>query len=167
MLSGDNSILQKATDAKTNSENEQIRERIQLAYHSALINGQGKITEDLLETELTNEFGERDTAYTLADNETQWNIAIIGTDVSESIPKPSNLDGETQTYGIQEDGSFITAPGEQPTDGKAYAEGEYRIFEDTYGWFTDAGGLLYIIEIDDTRYSYYPDGTLEHVESGR
>ena len=127
MLSGDNSILQKATTAKTETEKAQIRERIQVAYHSALISGQGKITEDLLITELTNEFGERDTTYTLTDNESQWNVAIIGTDISENIPKPSNLDEETPIYGIQEDGSFITAPGEQPTDGQTYPDGSYGI----------------------------------------
>ncbi len=41
MLSGDNGVLQRATDAKTKSDEAQIRERIQLAYHSALTGGKG------------------------------------------------------------------------------------------------------------------------------
>ena len=58
MLSGDNSILQKATDAKTNTDNAQIKEKIQLAYHSALTGGQGSYTKESLEDELEKEFGE-------------------------------------------------------------------------------------------------------------
>ena len=44
MLSGDNGILQKATTAKENTDNSQIQERINLAYHSALVDGKGKVT---------------------------------------------------------------------------------------------------------------------------
>ena len=93
MLSGDNGILQRATTAKENTDNAQIKERIQLAYHSALVEGKGEITEDLLATELNNEFGARDTAYVLTDSEDgkSWNIAIIGTSVTENITKPSNV----------------------------------------------------------------------------
>lgn len=61
MLSGDNSILQKATDAKNNSDNAQIKEKIRLAYHSALtkdiISENGELTKATLENELQNEFG--------------------------------------------------------------------------------------------------------------
>lgn len=74
-------ILQRVTDAKERTDEAQIRERIQLAYCSILISGQGKITEELLITELTNEIREIDTAYTLTDNKSQWNVAIIGTDI--------------------------------------------------------------------------------------
>ena len=56
MLSGDNSILQKATTAKENTDSAQIKERIQLAYHSALVGGQGSYTYDTLMKELENEF---------------------------------------------------------------------------------------------------------------
>ncbi|HCC03878.1 MAG TPA: hypothetical protein DEP51_03360 [Clostridiales bacterium] len=56
MLSGDNSILQKATTAKENSDKAQIEERIRLAYHSALVGGQGSYTKESLENELEKEF---------------------------------------------------------------------------------------------------------------
>ena len=60
MLSGDNGILQKATTAKENTDSAQIKERIQLAYHSALtkdITGEnGELLKSTLQTELDNEF---------------------------------------------------------------------------------------------------------------
>ena len=58
MLSGDNSILRRATTAKENTEKTQIEERIKLAYHAALTGGQGSYTKDSLEKELTKEFGD-------------------------------------------------------------------------------------------------------------
>ena len=56
MLSGDNGVLQKATTAKENTDSSQIQERINLAYHSSLVEGQGKVTEPSLESELKKEF---------------------------------------------------------------------------------------------------------------
>lgn len=41
---------------KTNTDNAQIRERIQLAYHSTLTGGQDSYTKDTLMDELKNEF---------------------------------------------------------------------------------------------------------------
>ena len=58
MLSGNNGVLQRATDAKTKSDEAQIKERIQLAYHSALTGGKGSYTKETLEEELEKEFGE-------------------------------------------------------------------------------------------------------------
>ena len=60
MLSGDNSILQRATDAKTKSDEAQIRERIQLAYHSSLTFGLGKVEESTLKDEIKKEFNKTD-----------------------------------------------------------------------------------------------------------
>ena len=61
MLSGDNSILQRATDAKTKSDEAQIKERVRLAYNSALTrdltNGNGDLTKPTLDEEINNEFG--------------------------------------------------------------------------------------------------------------
>lgn len=56
MLSGDNGILQKATDARTNTDRAEIQEQINLAYHSALVDGQGEVTKSSLEKELKKEF---------------------------------------------------------------------------------------------------------------
>lgn len=58
MLSGDNGILQKATDAKTNTDSAQIKERVQLAYLAAMAGNQGKATEPYLTEALDQEFGD-------------------------------------------------------------------------------------------------------------
>ena len=60
MLSGDNGILQKATDAKTETEKGQEQEIVALAYNSALTkkvsNGDSTtVTAGDLNTELTNQ----------------------------------------------------------------------------------------------------------------
>ena len=88
MLSGDNGILQRATDAKTNTDNAQIKERIQLAYHSALtkdITGEnGELTMETLQGELNNEFvGKTVTITPSADNK-KWTIKVDN--VEETVP---------------------------------------------------------------------------------
>ena len=113
MLSGNNGVLQRATDAKTRSDKAQIKERIQLAYHSALtkdITGEnGELTMETLQGELNNEFvGKTVTITPSADNK-KWTIKVD--DVEETVPAgkmavASNLtDGEKtalQTNGIAE-----------------------------------------------------------------
>lgn len=82
MLSGDNGILQKSTEAKQNSEKAQIEERIKLAYHSALTEGQGSYTKEILEEELQKEFG---VDYEVDDsNDTNWIIKAKGQTVTIS-----------------------------------------------------------------------------------
>ena len=81
MLSGDNSILQKATDAKTKNDEAQIKERIQLAYHSALAGGQGSYTKESLEEELEKEFGENNYSVDDSDN-TNWKMIAQGQEVT-------------------------------------------------------------------------------------
>ena len=75
MLSGDNGILQKATTAKTNTDNAQIKERVQLAYTAALSDGKGELKEPNLRNELTKEFGDN---YDLSEDSTtnEWVISI-------------------------------------------------------------------------------------------
>ena len=88
MLSGDNSILQKATDAKTNTDNAQIKEKIQLAYHSALTGGQGSYTKESLEDELEKEFGENN--YNVDDsNNKNWILSAKGQSVTILAGKKS------------------------------------------------------------------------------
>ncbi len=80
MLSGDNSILQRATDAKTKSDEAQIKERIQLAYHSALTGGQGSYTKNTLMDELKNEF---ETDYDVDDSDdTNWKMMAHGQEIT-------------------------------------------------------------------------------------
>ena len=61
MLSGDNGILQEATKAKESTDSAQIKERVRLAYNSALTrdltNGNGDLTKPTLDEEINNEFG--------------------------------------------------------------------------------------------------------------
>ena len=79
MLLGNNGILQRTIEAKENTEESLIKEKINLAYHSALANCQGNITEDLLAKELSNEFGAKNTDYTLINSKDgkSWTITII------------------------------------------------------------------------------------------
>ena len=73
-------ILQKATDAKENTDNAQIRERIQLAYHSALTGGQGSYTKDTLMQELKNEF---ESDYDVDDSDDDnWTLYAQGQSVT-------------------------------------------------------------------------------------
>lgn len=58
MLSGDNSILSQAGRAKDITGEKSIAEKVQLAYMSALANGQGEVTEGKLKDELDKEFGQ-------------------------------------------------------------------------------------------------------------
>ena len=72
-LTGDNGVLTKASDAKIKNDEAQTKERIQLAYHSALtkdITGKnGELTMTTLQTELNNEFvGKTVTITVSADN---------------------------------------------------------------------------------------------------
>ena len=88
MLSGDNGILQKTTSAKKSTENSQIQEQINLAYHSALVDGRGEVTESSLENELKKEFGKVELDEGWLDKESEaekWRITIDG--ISLDVPK--------------------------------------------------------------------------------
>ena len=79
MLSGDNGILQKATTAKENTNNSQIQERINIAYHSSLAGGQGEVTEPSLENEIKKEFNKTTLEEGWLDKtsiEGKWRITI-------------------------------------------------------------------------------------------
>ena len=90
MLSGDNGILQRATDAKNNNDNSQIQERINLVYHSALTSGLGKVEESTLKDEIKKEFNKTDSELeeeNWLDKTSvtgKWRITIAG--VSLDVP---------------------------------------------------------------------------------
>jgi len=111
MLTGDNGILQRAGEAKESSEAEQIKERIKLAYHSALTGGKGSYTKESLEEELENEFGENN--YNVDDSgETNWILTAQGQSVkiSAGIKEKTLVQKITATnYGDSVDYT-ITAP---------------------------------------------------------
>lgn len=77
MLSGDNSILQKATDVKTKSDEAQIRERVRLAYNSALTrdltNGNSELQKPTLDDEINKEFG---TSGKVKESGDEWIIFV-------------------------------------------------------------------------------------------
>ena len=58
MLSGDNSILNQAGDARKITGEKSISERVQIAYLGALANGKGNVERADLLTQLQKEFGE-------------------------------------------------------------------------------------------------------------
>ena len=90
MLSGNNGILQRATEAKTYSNEVQIKERIRLAELSARANGEGLLTYSALNTELTKEFGAKGTGYNISDEtENPWVITVE--DVTYEISNEENL----------------------------------------------------------------------------
>ena len=107
MLSGDNSILQKATDAKINTDNAQIKERIQLAGMAAAMVQKGNITYSNLIAQLNKEFkgateGTEVGYYkiTSGDETTDtWTVTVYTTvgEVSEEI---KGILEETKTIGI-------------------------------------------------------------------
>ena len=79
MLTGDNGILTRAGEAKEKTDEAQIRERIQLAYHSALIDGHGSYTKDTLMDELKKEFS---TDYDVdASDNANWKLIADGQEV--------------------------------------------------------------------------------------
>ena len=78
MLGGDNGILQKATTAKENTDNAQIKERIQLAELSAMAEGKGILKYSSLNNELTKEFGDKGTGYNISDEDEEIWIIKVG-----------------------------------------------------------------------------------------
>ena len=78
MLSGDNSILSKAGEARDRTGERAIAERVQIAYLGALAEGKGEATEEGLTTALNSEFGSGN--YTLAQDLSK--VTIDGKDYS-------------------------------------------------------------------------------------
>ena len=122
MLTGENGILTRAGEAKNNTEESQIKEKINLAYHSALAANKGNISEDLFVKELTEEFGTRNEKYTLINSKDgkSWIISINGTNVKENITKPANL--QTEPINPEVEYGYAGKPG--VVDASSLAEGD-------------------------------------------
>ena len=88
MLSGNNSILKKATTAKTNTNNAQIKEKIKLAYNSALTKDiadqKGEVDKSTFEDELKTEFPGKAIDIGESANKKEWVVTIDG--VTENVP---------------------------------------------------------------------------------
>lgn len=88
MLSGDNSILRRSTDAKFNTEDKTIRERIGLAQLAAMTNSDIKLDYDKLKIELAKEFGTEGIDWTISSKMSDPWIVTVG-DVKYNINQPS------------------------------------------------------------------------------
>jgi hypothetical protein len=60
MLSGDNSILSKASEAKRETEEQDIKEKLKLAYMESLVDGKGLLNEERLINKLRKNFSTND-----------------------------------------------------------------------------------------------------------
>ena len=113
MLTGDNGILKRATDAKVNSDEAQIKERIQLAYHSALtkdLTGEnGQLTSTTLQEELDSEFKDKTATITPNGDKTQWIITVDNVDVSIPAGK-TVIDKTKDKNGVKIASTLETTP---------------------------------------------------------
>ena len=148
--------MQKATIAKENTDNSQIQERINLAYHSALTSGLGKVEESTLKDEIKKEFNKTDSEL----EEENWldKISVAG------------------KWKITIDGVILEVPAGQETDDNKvtikvgtnnlkdvsnlstlYGETTDYISVDGVTWqlFYDDDGYIYLIASD-----YVPGSTL-------
>ena len=95
MLTGDNSILKRAVDAKERTGIAEIEERIKLSYNSALAEdlttGNGKVQEDTLRKILTSEFPGKEIDINTTGEE--WIITVDGV----SVNVPAGKAGEDST----------------------------------------------------------------------
>ena len=87
MLTGDNSILKRATDAKQNTEDATIRERIGLAQLAAMTNSDVKLDYEKLKIELAKEFGIEGTDWNISSKMSDPWIVTVG-NVKYNIKKP-------------------------------------------------------------------------------
>ena len=95
MLTGDNSILKRAVDAKERTGIAEIEERIKLSYNSALAEdlttGNGNLQEDTLRKILTSEFPGKEIDINTTGEE--WIITVGGV----SVNVPAGKAGEDST----------------------------------------------------------------------
>ena len=170
MLSGDNSILQKATDAKQTSERAEAKEQARIdimawitdktANHQDSSLDDSKVKSILDGKEYVKEVKDTSFITKKCEYEILYSELYTANDTSKTIK-----------YGLQEDGlTFITRPGPHETDGKTYQvgdnDGEMRFAvtdtktgRDVYSLFlpeaSDYGALYwdngeYIMSINDS-----------------
>ena len=115
--------MQKATTAKENIDSAQIRERIQLAYHSALTGGQGSYTKETLLNELKKEFGEEKITDETIDTsiEGKWTVIVdnVSIDLSAGINKEISKDIFVTVYS---DGTLILSNNQKDIDNSKVLE---------------------------------------------
>ena len=137
MLSGENGILRRTADAKVYTYVTQIQERINLAYHSALVDGQGEVAETLLETALKKEFNKTSLGEDWLDKtsvEGKWKITIDGISLEVPARKQNNQDNDKVTIkigstNIKEISNLTTSYGEI-TDYTSVDDVQWQLFFD-------------------------------------
>ena len=100
-LTGDNGILTKAQEAKTETEEGEEKEKVKLSAVGALAkdNG-GEIKEQYLDEELANNFGEKGTDYNLEGNE-PYTVTIIESGRSYIINADGTIGEAVKREGIK------------------------------------------------------------------
>ena len=89
MLSGNNGILNRAGEARDITGEKQTAEMVQLAYMSALTEGNGQVTEQLLKNELDKTFGQN--KYELSEDLTKVTINEKEYDIGGTVVGSSGL----------------------------------------------------------------------------
>jgi len=105
MLSGDNSILNKAGQARDMTGEKSIAERIQIAYLGVMTENNGNVEKSKLQTALENEFG-------------QGNVTDLADDLStvKIDGKQYSINGKTSGGENQDDDDDdVLAPGKKAT----------------------------------------------------
>ena len=133
IITGDNGLLNKASDAKQTSNEAEIRERIQLAVTAAKTNKLGELNKESIEEELTKEFGENN-----------YELVIVGQGyiiIVDNIQYKIEENGTVQT-GNQSNENNIENAGDLSKGGQYDGTSEktaYRItcIEDLVKWSND------------------------------
>ncbi len=165
MLSGDNGILQKATTAKDNTDSSQIQERINLAYHSALTSGLGKVEEDTLKDEIKKEFNKTDSEL---DEENwldktsvtgKWRITIdkVSLDIPAGIEDNSKVAIKIGTTNLKDVSDLTTLYGET-TDFKSITNVQWQFFYDDDDW-------IYLVASDYVPVDTLPDELIKEEQA--
>ena len=162
MLVGENGLLQRATNAKTNSDDAQIIERIRLAYNSALTrdltNGNGDLTKPTLDEEINIEFG---SSGKVIEDGNDWVITVNDIEF-ERIPatkekysakfKPAFMQQMwSKTYGPTNIKAIIESTVEPDiTDTENILNVGEENSEPIYMWFNSESKILYWWSNDKT-----------------
>ena len=164
MLTGNNSILNKAREAKDmTSENEPL-ERIKLAYGGAITKGLGNVNYTNLNEELTKEFGTGN--YTITpenDNTTNWTIIVnnkkyklLKTGTIKELDS-SGIELEYEIDNVNYLYAYLVDQEENEIDAKYYIKKDGHIIYEKNDcienlYISKAGQYTIIAETDDNVY---------------
>ena len=151
-------ILQRATDAKTNTDNSQIQERINLAYHSALTSGLGKVEEGTLKDEIKKEFNKTDSELeekNWLDKTSvsgKWKITIEG--VSLEVPAGTDETGGSNDESTKLYNALKDKTPQEIVNGVVVDGIETKFMGGSAsGAYIEYNNQLYIISMNPTDYS--------------